>query len=147
MSREANVGCGLRVRIPSTGTDYRSYPTQFTADVDEGTGPVPGEVLVGPHGLDIDLSLLTTPGLCRIQNRALTGYILVGINNGTRFYPMLELLPGESYVMRLYRSLGSDFIGSGTGTPTEINQLHIRAHGETEAEVATARVLVEVFGK
>ncbi len=145
MAREATVGCGLRIRLDNI--DYRAYPTQFTPDVDEGTGPVPGEVLVGSHGLDIDLSLLTTPGLCRIQNRALTGYIIVGINDGSRFYPMLELLPGESYVMRLYRSIGVEFTGSGTGTPSDVNQLHIRAHGDTEAEVTTARVLVEVFGK
>lgn len=140
MASEATVGCGLQIRVGSI--EYRALPSQFRADVAEGTGPVPGELTVTYAGKDVDLSGITTPGLCRIQNRSTTEYVLVGVHDGASFFPLLELLPGESYVMRLTRHLGDEFTGTGTGTPSDVNVLHLKVTGST-----SARVLVEVFGK
>lgn len=139
MSNEATVRSSLRIR--SGKKDYRSYPESFRADVSELTGPTPGEILVTTIGRDVDLTELETPGLCRIQNLDDTEYVLVGIDDGASFFPLMEILPGESYVIRLYRQLGYEFTGTGTGTPSDVNMLHIKTvHGE-------ARVLVEAFGK
>lgn len=140
MANEANIQSSLRIR--KDNISYSSEPSSFRADVGEGTGPVPGELIVTHAGEDVDLSSITTPGLCRVQNRSTTEFVLLGIHDGSNFFPMLELLPGESYVMRLYRELGVEFTGTGTGTPSDINNLHLKVTGST-----TARVLVEVFGK
>lgn len=140
MANEATVGCGLSIRVDNI--NYRSYPTQFKADVDEATGPTPGELVVTNAGKNVDLSSITTPGLCRIQNRSTTEFVLVGIYDGASFFPLMELLPGEAYVIRLYRDLGAEFTGTGTGTPADINTLQLKVTGAT-----SARVLVEVFGR
>lgn len=140
MANEANIQANLRIR--KDNITYSSNPGSFRADVDEGTGPVPGELVVTAAGKDVDLSGITTPGLCRMQNRSATEFVTVGIHDGASFFPMLELLPGESYIMRLYRDLGVEFTGTGTGTPSDVNTLHLKVTGST-----SARVLVEVFGK
>jgi hypothetical protein len=45
------------------------------------------------------------------------GNVIVGIWDGTEFYPMMDLLPGEFYLIRLSRYLGRSFDnGVGTGT-------------------------------
>lgn len=140
MANEARVSSSMRIQ--KDNIRYTAEPQAFTASVDEGTGPVPGELLVTSGGKNVDLSSIVTPGLCRIQNRSDTEYVLFGIHDGSNFFPMLELLPGESYVMRLYREIGVEFTGTGTGTPSDVNQLHLKVTGST-----SARVLVEVFGK
>lgn len=139
MAREARVSCGLTIR--KDNIDFRAYPASFTADVSEASGPTPGEFEVGPYGKAVDLSSITTPGLCWIQNRSSTFSIIVGIHDGASFFPLLEFLPGEAFPMRLWRHLGEEFTGTGTGTPSDVNRLWISAIG------GTARVFVGAFGK
>ncbi len=144
MANEATVSCGMRIKIGNT--DWRAYPTQFKADVSEESGPSPGDIIVDRNGRNIDLSEIGVPGLCWIQNRSDTYYILVGIQvplspSGVDFFPLLELLPGEAFPLRLYRFLGTEFTGTGTGTPSDVNQLHIKSIG------GTSRVFVGACGK
>jgi hypothetical protein len=57
------------------------------------------------------------------------------------FYPLIELLPGESYVFRLSRNIQEQYAGTGTGTTAPDNRLRIKANG------ASCVVLVEAFEK
>jgi hypothetical protein len=63
-----------------------------------------------------------------------TNYVEVGVLVGATFYPMLELLPGETYVVRLSRNLQY----GPTGT-AHTQDLHLRAN------TASVKVLVEAF--
>lgn len=138
MANEANIRTSLQIR--KGNVVYQSQPTGFAADI-TGTakGPTPGAISVAVTGTNVDLSQLTTPGLCRIQNLDETNYITVGIYDGVSFFPLMELLPDESFVIRLFRFIGDEYVG--TGTPADVNYLRIKA--DTAACVA----LVEAFEK
>lgn len=140
MANEATVRSSLQ--ILEGKVDYRSQPTVFLADVAAGTkGPTPGALTATVAGIDVDLSELTVPGLCRIMNLDGTNFVEVGIWDGTTFFPMLDMLAGESYVIRLSQCLGEEF-GTGTGsTGPPINTLRIKA------DTASCDVLVEAFEK
>lgn len=139
MTNEASIQSNLRLSVGSL--NYQSRPTQFYADVSAAKGPTPGNVLCALTGTNVDLSELTTPGLCRIMNLDSTNYVEVGIYDGASFYPLMELLPGESFVFRLARNLNEEY-GTGTGTTGEgINTLQIKAR------TAACQVLVEAFEK
>lgn len=135
MSNEARVTGSLRIR--KGNTDYQSRPTAFAADVAGTKGPSPGTITITTTGTDINLSQVGLPGLCYIQNLDETNYVVVGVYDGTSFFPLLELLPGEGYPLRLYRYIGTEFIG--TGTPADVNTLRIKAF------VAPCLVKVECF--
>lgn len=139
MTNEANIQTSLRVQVGNL--KYHSQPTQFNADMSAAKGPTPGSFLAALEGTDVDLSELTTPGLCRIMNLDTTNYVEVGIFDGVSFYPLMELLPGESFVIRLARNLNEEY-GTGTGTTGDaVNTLRIKAR------TATCQVLVEAFEK
>lgn len=137
MANEATVGSSLQIKVGSL--DYQARPTAFKADVSTGRGPTPGVLLVATTGTNVSFAQLSYPGLCRIQNLDSTNYVILGIYDGASFHPLLELLPGETYVVRLYRYLGSEFVG--TGTNADVNNLRLMAIG------AACRVLVEAFEK
>ena len=123
---------------------YVSQPQAFTADVSGAKGPTPGSITATVAGTDIDLSELTTPGLCRIMNQDADNYVEVGIYDPelNLFYPLMELLPGESYPLRLSRLLGHQTGGTITGTGTltaKTNRLRIRGNSNN------CNVLVEAF--
>jgi len=104
-------------------------------------GPTPGQITCTTTGTNVDLSVLATPGLCRIQNLDGTNFVTVGIWDPETevFYPLLELLAGESYALRLSRDLAWEF-ATGTGTiGPETNTLRIKA------DTASCDVLVEAF--
>lgn len=138
MADEARVNCGLQ--IVKDPLEYRSLPTTFTANVTGTKGPVPGALAVSTAGTDVDLSELTDPGLCRIMNLDSTNYMEVGIWDGLEFIPFAEVLPGESYVLRLSRNLrvGPSY-GTGTGTTDTGNTLRLKA------DTASVNALVEAF--
>jgi len=142
MSDEATIRSSLLVKQGET--DYQSRPTTFNADVAEGSGPTPGAITVSTAGTDVDLSELATPGLCRMQNLDETNYVTFGIFDPetVKFYPLGELLPGESYVLRLAHDIEEEYgTGAGTGTTgADTNRLRIKAHA------AACVVLVEAFG-
>lgn len=139
MADEARIQTSLQITTGSL--QYQSRPTAFTADVAGAKGPVPGAFTAAITGTDVDLSELTTPALCRLQNLDPTNFVEVGLwdPEATLFYPLLELLPGESYVVRLSRNLAWQY-GAGTGTAgPETNRLRVRAN------TAACNMLVECF--
>ncbi len=143
MANEAEIRGSLQIRTGDGEIEYVSRPTTFRGDVTGRKGPSPGAITATIAGTDVDFSELSTPGYARIQNQDLTNTVDVGIwdpETGV-FYPMLELLPGESYPLRLSRILAGEYgtdpaVGS-TGPNT--NRLRIRAN------VASCVVLVEAF--
>lgn len=142
MADEATVRATLQIRKISgevTVIDYNSQPAGFIADVDGSKGPSPGAVTVSTSGTNIDLTELTTPGLCRIMNQDPTNYVTVGVKDTSSgiFYPLMELLPGESYVFRFSRDVGEEYY-STTGTDSG-NSVHCKAN------TASVVVLIECF--
>lgn len=125
--------------VTKDNTNYQSRPTQFTASMSASKGPSPGAVAVSTDGTDIDLTELDSPGLCRLMNLDSTNYVELGIWDGVSFYPIMELLPGETYVIRLARNLEEEY-GTGTGTTGDaINTLRAKAN------TAACNLLVEAF--
>lgn len=144
MANEATVRSMLQIKKTSgsiTQIEYTSSPSTFQADVTGTKGPSPGAVTVTTSGTNIDLTELTTPGLCRISNQDATNYVEVGVKDASTsvFYPLMELLPGESYVIRLSRNVGEEYY-STTGTDTG-NSIHCKAN------TASVVVLIEAFEK
>ena len=145
MSNEARIRSSLTIRKGTTPLqlEYSSKPTTFLADVAGVKGPSPGAISVSVYGTDVDLSELEVPGLCRLMNLDAKNYVEYGIWDPEvdMFYPLGEVLPGESYVIRLSRNLREEY-GTGTGTGTigpSTNRLRLVAN------VATCNVLVEAF--
>jgi hypothetical protein len=146
MSGEAKLQLSLQIdKTDATGNvAFRSYPTQFTADVTGAKGPTPGAFTVSVHGTDVDLSELITPGLARFYNQDPTNYVSYGIADPEtdKFYPLGEILPGEFWPIRLSRLLGQEYAQAGTGTGTagaETNTLRFMANA------APCNVVVEAF--
>lgn len=150
MADEAQIRSSMEIKKGKI--DYRSLPSAFLANVTGTKGPTPGAVTVTVFGTAIDLSELTTPGLCRIMNIDATNYVEYGIRDPETetFYPFGEILPGESYILRLSRNLAFEYYGTGTGTGTgtgpdtgdvgaETNVLWFRAN------TASVNVVVEAF--
>jgi hypothetical protein len=147
MSKEITVQSNLLIR--KGNLNYRSPVSTFQADMD-GTpkGPTPGVLSVPTTGVDVSLAQLTTPGWCQFTNlgRADGGddtqaYVQVGVHDGALFHPLLELLPGESYPVRLARVIGEEEQATGTGTSAAINSLRLHAVG------SVCNVVVEAFEK
>lgn len=116
MANEITVRNSLSVK--NGNLDFRSNPTVFKADMTGLDGPTPGTITcaVAP-GTDVDLSELSTPGMCFVQNLDATNYVTIGIRDpeNNLFFPFMELLPGEFSVFRLSRSVEEEF-ATGTGT-------------------------------
>ncbi len=140
MSNEIRVQTNLQVVKGSTF--YQSRPTAFVATMNGTRGPTPGAFVASKTGTDVDLSELSQMGgLCRIQNLDSTNFITYGLfdTSSFRFYPLGDVLPGESYVLRLSQELGEE-IGTGSGTANlGGSTLRIKAHG------AACQVLIEAF--
>ena len=139
MADEATIRCSLDINKPPLR--YISRPTVFTFDVAGTKGPVPGAIEASVLGTDVDFSELTTPALCRIMNLDGTNFVEFGIwdPEGITFYPLGEVLAGETYVLRLSRYLQEEY-GTGTGTTgADTNRLRIKA------DTAAVQVLVEAF--
>lgn len=139
MADEAQIRASLQ--ITNDPLEYRSQPTAFTADVAGIKGPVPGAIEASVEGTDVDLSELVAPSLCRIMNLDATNFVEYGVwdPEGGTFYPLGEILPGETYVIRLSRNLQEEF-GTGTGTTgAGTNRLRFKA------DTAPCNVLVEAF--
>lgn len=141
MADEITVRVSIRV---SKGTLYhQSNPTAFTADMAGTGGPSPGTIVATTAGTDVYFTGLTEPGVCTMQNYDPDNFVQVGIYEptGAVFYPMLEILPGEIWPMRLSRNLFEQYSGSGTGTSPQENKLRIKA------DVASCKVQVNAFDR
>jgi hypothetical protein len=148
---------GLRVTaqlgITAGGTQYQSRPTAFTADIinDPCVGPTPGAFVVPIQGTQCSLAALNGLfGLCRICNledKTAEPYraFEYGITDPTthKFYPLGEVWPGESYVVRLSRYIQQD-TGTGTGTaPSGTSTMFW--FRSLDPSGASAHALVEAF--
>lgn len=106
MANEARVQSSLTVN--KGNLVYQSQPTSFSATVTGSRGPTPGTINVATAGTDVSFAALAAlGGLCRIMNLDATNYVTYGIWNSTTLFNLGELLPGESYVLRLSRALGN----------------------------------------
>jgi len=141
MANEWTISAGISLQVAggSGNRQIRSAPMQFQADLEDLRGPTPGHLLVAVTGTDVSLAQLATPGFCRIQNLDTTNYVIAGIYDGVSFFPMIEIGPEEFYVVKLYRFLGSEFVG--TGTPADVNTLRLMAN------TAACKVIVEAFNR
>lgn len=141
MSNEARITASLQiVKSPIT---YLSQPTSFTADVTGLKGPTPGAFTATTGGTDCNLSELVTPGFCRIQNLDDENYVEYGIYDPQTvvFYPLGEVGPGETYVLKFSRNLFEEYAGAGTGTTAPTNTFRFKAN------TASVNMLVEAFEK
>lgn len=142
MANEITVRASLQIK--KGNLDFQSKPTLFKADMTGLDGPTPGTITcaVAP-GTDVDLSELTTPGMCWIQNLDSTNYVTIGIRDpeSNKFYPMMELAAGQFAVFPLARSVEEEFAtGTGTVGPAT-NRIRIVAN------TAACNVFVAAFEK
>lgn len=139
MANEATITSRLTIR--KGNLQYDSSPSQFRADVTAAKGPSPGAITVTTAGVDVDLSVLENPSLCRMMNLDETNYVEYGVTDpeNNLFIPLGEIRPGESYILRLSRNLQTEYVGTGTGTGDSTNRLHLKAN------TASCVVLVEAF--
>jgi hypothetical protein len=129
VASEATITTGLMIRKGNL-----NYPpggggqVTFRADVTGSKGPTPGSTLIATSGTDVDFTQLTTPGLVRLTNLSADNYVEYGVREPATgaFYPLGEILPGESYVLRFSRNLREEWVGTGTSAPT--NYFHLRAN-------------------
>jgi hypothetical protein len=107
MANEATITTTLKV--VKGNINYQSLPASYQGTVTGTAGPVPGakSIATTSTGTAISFSPLTTAGYCRFQNLDGTNYVEVGIMTGGAFYPLFELLAGQSAVMRMSRNVGS----------------------------------------
>jgi hypothetical protein len=136
MSNEAEIRSSMTIN--HTNLDYRSYPTSFKADVTGELGPTPGAFTATVQGTDVSLAELTVPGFCEIANLDDTNFVEVGIYDDGGFHPLMEVGPGERYVIKLSRNVGEQF-GTGTGTTDTGTTLRIKA------DTASCAVFVGAF--
>ena len=127
MANEARINGSLQ--IDTGNLHYRSPITAFVASVTGAIGPTPGAVLATVAGAIVDLSKLTQPGLCQITNQDSSVWVEYGIwdSNTSKFYPLGELGPGESYPIRLSRYLGNEYGSPGTGSVATGIDLMVRS--------------------
>lgn len=139
MSNEAQIRSSLNIKLGSM--DYRSNPTSFRASILTAKGPTPGFVSASVAGTDVDLSKLTTPGWCFIQNQDPTNFITVGIwdpSGGGTFFPLIEVEPSTHTVLKLSRYLQEELSGTGTHA-TSGKTLRVKA------DTAACRTIFDVF--
>ena len=131
MSNEIRINSTLTVQ--KDNLKYQSTIRGFTADMTGQKGPTPGAIAVSVSGTDVDLSQLTTPGVCEISNIGETYQFDVGVYEPATgiYYPLLEVLPGESYIIRLSRHVQEQYEGSieGTSSATPNNTVRLRSFG------------------
>lgn len=127
MANEITVTSSLLVR--KNKQQYQSLPASFQATQHGNGGPTPGTVTVSVDGTDIDLSALTTPGLCRVQNLDTVNAVELGVYNPdqSEMYPVMRIEAGESYVFRLSKNLNQEYAGTGTGTTGQLNTFRLQA--------------------
>ncbi len=143
MSNEIQVRWTLQVR--NGNTDYRPPQVSFNADQVVAGGQTPGYILVTTYGTDINLSQITSPGgWCTITNLDQTNFVEVGVWDPVFgiFLAFAELLPGESFPVRLSRYLGQQ-IGTGSGTATSNPAATLRL----KATVSPCYCIVNAFNK
>ena len=139
------ISCRFTMIVRKDALTYqRTAVFQPTMGGDKGISP--GMIVATPNGTNVDFSTLDFPGgVCFLTNLDPTNFVTYGVWDPTtlEFSPLGEILPRESWPIRLSRFLGAEIgtgSGSGTGTvPGVTTSLRIR--GST----ANCNVLVEAF--
>jgi hypothetical protein len=128
MANEISVTSSLQIN--NGNLQYTSRPSAFRANMNGANGPVPGAVVASTSGTNVSFAPLVKPGMCRIQNLDSTNYIEWGLwdSGASKFYPLGEMFPGETYIIRLSRFLGYEQ-GPGTGTGTSGHGVSLRLKG------------------
>lgn len=125
MSNEIQVRASLQIK--NGNQQVQTQPTAFYANQSRVGGPDPGGITVPTTGTDVSFAALTQPGMCRISNLDAVSTLIVGIKFGSFFYPLMDVLPGEFYVLRLSQFLGKEVFGTGTGVASSSATLHALA--------------------
>lgn len=141
MSNEATVRTGMQIIVG--GLTYRPPTAAFNVNVSAAKGPTPGLVVVPILGVNVDFSELTVPGLCRIINYDTTNFVTYGLGDSVtnEFYPLGEIGPGESYIIKLSRNLSIDQDELTTGTGSGVKAFRL------VADSAPCNCSVEAFEK
>lgn len=139
MTNEVRINTSMNIRASTGPLQYQNEPSSFQANMSGAQGPSPGSVIATPNGTVVTFPGLTSPRLCRIMNQDPTNWIAVGMYDGVHFYPMIELLPGETYIVRLSRHLGGEYTTTGTGSIGHPGALMVKC------PAANAEALIEAF--
>lgn len=132
--------------IKNGSLNYQNKPTSFQANMAGTAGPTPGAITVTSGGTKIDLSQLDTlGGMCRVMNLDATYNIEVGVYeiSSGKFFPLMLLLPGETYVFRLSDRLSREFIDTGTGSVGNTTYFWAKVAGPHGTP--SCKLLVEAF--
>jgi hypothetical protein len=127
----------VELTVDKGNLNWRSNPNRFNIDYASSKAPSPGGFEVPTTGKRVDLGALSSFGVAWIHNLDDTNFVTVGVYDGSRFHPVLEVGPGEFYPVKLSRYLTQEFIGTGTGTNADVNQFMMIAD--------TAACYVEVY--
>ena len=127
MSNEITISGGVTIKKDNL---FRNYPITYRADMTGMLGPTPGAFNVGTGGVIVDLSRLTTPGLCIITNYDDDNYVTAGIYDPQTdiFYPYMEIPAGQSQPFFMAREILEEYTSTGTGTTGPTNQFMIKAN-------------------
>lgn len=139
MANEINVTWSLNINK----TNLKEQQSEsFQATMNTAGGPTPGQVLIDTDGTDITISQVTSPGWAWFKNLDATNYVQWGIweDATTTFYPVGQLLAGESCIFRLSPYFGQEYSGTGTGTSSP-GAYTLRF----KADTADVKVQVRVF--
>jgi hypothetical protein len=106
MADEITVSVGLNLlngdKDSLTISPYTFAITQATAKPVR----VGGSQVIG-HAAHEALALadLTTPGVCYLRNRDATNFVQIGVDVSGDFYPLIKLMPGDAWIIRLPASV------------------------------------------
>lgn len=142
MPNEATVRIGFSIRKMDeddptlTLLNVPGNQGAFQLDVDGAMGPVPGDLVVTPQGVDVDFSEFEDaglePGLCLIYNRSPTYDLHYGVRdpeNDLTFLPF-KAPPCTCWAVYISDLLTKEVAGTGTGYVAGNNRLHLRAGGD-----------------
>lgn len=155
MADEIRVSVGLTINKDNLQFRW-PFPGAFLDDLETGKGPSPGYLDIPTTGRDIYFTELTNPSWCIFANLESDGgnYFEYGIYDvQTRiFFPLGEVNPGHSTVLKLSRNLMEEYSQSGTGTTEPQNYLRVRAGtptggipGGTQGSGGTVKGFVGAF--
>lgn len=121
--------------VNKSNVNFRAYPTSFNVDVtSDGKGPSPGAVTATVAGVNVSLSELTTPGLCRIRNLG-TNTVHYGIHDGTNFFPFGEVRGGCHVDFILSSFFGDALADTGTADEGDVNLRVLAENSDTDVTV------------
>lgn len=119
---------------------HQTQGGSYRLDMASVGGPTPGMLSVPTTGIDIDLSELSSVGLCELTNLDSTNSVDVGIHDGSLFHPFMRLPPGgKPFTVPLSPEIGVEEDVPGTGTSAVVNTLFLRGVG------GTCKVVVNAF--